>query len=319
MDSRRLTYFLTIAEEGSINRAASVLGIAQPALSRQVKLLEDELGVTLLHRTARGVQLTEAGEDLRAATAVPLRQLELAMRYAGSPLARIERGLHLGLIGTAADLLAGPLLDQLAAAFPKVVFRLTVGGPDELVKEMLRGSIDLAVTVPPADDRLFHGELAAEDLVVVGAADSDLRADVVMTFEQFVANPLVLPASRTGIRAAIENTALRLKYSLQSRFGTDSLAAMKGLVEQGHGLALLPLSACRAEIDARRLRVAPLAEPALEQRLAICVSGDTELPRGFTQQVTEMMRDEAARLIRAGAWPARLIPPPDPGPAQHRP
>lgn len=308
MDSRRLTYFLTIAEEGSINRAASVLGIAQPALSRQLKLLEDELGVLLLHRTARGVQLTEAGEELRVATATPLRQIELAMRYVGSPLARIERGMHVGLLSTAADLLAVPLLDTLAALFPKVVFRLTVAGADDLLKEMLRGSIDMGIMLPPADDRLFYGELLVEDLVAVGPADSELRADAPITFESLLRQPLVLPSSRSGIRATIENTALRLKHTVVSRVGTDSLSTMKELVAAGHGWAVLPLSACRAEVDAQRLRYAPIAEPSLEQRLAVCVTANTELPRGFTQQVSEVMRDEAARLIRANTWPAQLLP-----------
>ena len=89
MDTHRLKYFLRIAEEGSVTRAAAVLGVAQPALSRQIRLLEEDLGITLFHRTRRGVHLTEEGERLRSSTAAPLRQLELAVRYAGSPLARI--------------------------------------------------------------------------------------------------------------------------------------------------------------------------------------------------------------------------------------
>src|SRR6266568_7180935 len=100
MDTHRIKYFLQIAEEGSMTRAAAVLGVAQPALSRQIRLLERDLGITLFHRTRRGVQLTEDGERLRASTTAPLRQLELALHYAGSPLARIERGLHLGMVPT---------------------------------------------------------------------------------------------------------------------------------------------------------------------------------------------------------------------------
>lgn len=308
MDSRRLTYFLTIAEEGSINRAASVLGIAQPALSRQVRLLEEELGITLLHRTARGVRLTDDGERLRAATTAPLRQLERAMRYVGSPLARIERGLHLGLPATVAELLAVPLIETLATAFPKVVFRLSVGSSDDLVREMLRGSIDIAITVPPADDRLFHGELLVEDLVVIGAPASGLHPDTPVSFAQFVAQPLVLPASRAGIRAIIENAALWLKHTVVSRFATDSLPALKALVAAGYGYSLLPLSACRAEIDAQRLRFAPLCEPALEHRLVICVTASTELPQGFAVKVSELMREEVARLVQGNFWPARMLP-----------
>jgi len=90
VDTHRLKYFLRVAEEGSITRAAKLLGIAQPALSRQVQLLEEDLGISLFTRNRRGVELTEEGERLRASTAAPLRQLELAVQYVSSPLARLE-------------------------------------------------------------------------------------------------------------------------------------------------------------------------------------------------------------------------------------
>ena len=119
MDTHRLKYFLRIAEEGSITRAAKVLGIAQPALSRQIRLLEEDLGITLFARTRRGVHLTEEGERLRSSTAAPLRQLKLAVLYAGSPLARIERGLLFGMVPTAAGVLAAPLLASLGDGIPQ--------------------------------------------------------------------------------------------------------------------------------------------------------------------------------------------------------
>src|SRR5262245_3139345 len=119
MDTHRLEYFLRIADEGSITRAAGSLGIAQPALSRQLRLLEEDLGVTLCHRTRNGVLLTEEGQHLRDSTAVPLRQLERAVKYAGSPLARLERGMVLGIPETTAEVLAAPLVSRLTTVFPQ--------------------------------------------------------------------------------------------------------------------------------------------------------------------------------------------------------
>jgi DNA-binding transcriptional LysR family regulator len=307
VETHRIRYFLSIAEEGSINRAATVLGVAQPALSRQVRLLEEELGVSLFNRTARGVQLTEEGERLRAATAAPLRQLELAMRYAGSPLARIERGLHLGLPETAAPVLAAPLLNTLSAAFPKVAIRLTVASADDLFKEMLRGSIDIAVTSKPSDDRLFYGEILEEDVVVVGPATSDLRPESPLPFSDLMAQSIVLPASRSGVRASIENTALRLKHTVLSTIETDSLSATLDLIAAGHGFGVMPLSACAIEVGRKQLRYAPLSDPALTSTLGVTVASKTELSRGLTQRISEIARDEIARLIRSKAWPARLM------------
>ncbi|OHV27918.1 MULTISPECIES: LysR family transcriptional regulator [Pseudofrankia] len=309
MDTHRLRYFLHVADEGSINRAASTLGVAQPALSRQIRLLEEDLGVTLFRRTARGVQLTEDGERLRASTASPLRQLELAMRYVGSPLARIERGLHLGLPATAADILAMPLLDSLRLAFPKVSLRVTVATTAELVDEMLKGIIDIALIEPVPDGRLFYEDLVVEELIVVGSPTSDLNPNRAIEFADLTTLPLILPGSQTGIRVSLENTALRLKLKLLTSFGTDALPVAKGLIAAGHGYGVLPLSAVAAEIEAKRLRYAPLRKPTLTQQLGTAVTGHLEQPRGFAIKISEIIREEATRLIESGGWKAQIFPP----------
>ncbi|OLT30809.1 LysR family transcriptional regulator [Actinomadura sp. CNU-125] len=309
MDIHRLKYFLCIAEEGSMTRAANVLGVAQPALSRHVRLLEEDLGVTLFHRTPRGVELTDEGERLRASTAAPLRQLELALLYAGSPLARVERGLHLGLPPTTAGVLAAPLLTTLKRMFPKVSFHLTVAGTDTLVQEMLKGTIDLALIDPVADDRVFCRELLVEDLVVVGGPHSDLRPDRPLEFADLARLPLVLPASHAGIAGIIDNVALRRKVRIDSRFATDSLPVAVDLMEAGLAHGVLPLSACGAEIAAERLRYAPLRGPALTHRLGVAVTTQLELPRELAHRIGDVIRRETGLLIGSGVWSATHLAP----------
>jgi DNA-binding transcriptional LysR family regulator len=310
VDTHRLRYFLRIAEEGSISRAATVLGIAQPALSRQVRLLEEDLGVTLFRRTSRGVELTEEGERLHASAAGPLRQLELAMLYVGSPLARAERGVRVGLPATAARVLATPLLDRLSAEFPGVGLQLVVANTDTLVREMLQRAVDIALIGPTSDGRVFYQDVVVEDLVLVGGPGSGLKPDQAVDFPDLVDHPLVLPASQESLRTAVENTALRLRLRLTSTFATDSLEVTRSLVEAGHGYAVLPLSAVADEIEAGRLRYAPLREPALTQRLGISVTSQLDLTRGFAIKVGDLIREETERVISSGAWAARLAPPP---------
>lgn len=260
MDTHRLKYFLRIAEEGSITRAAAVLGIAQPALSRQIRLLEEDLGITLFERTRRGVHLTEEGERLRSSTAAPLRQLELAVRYAGSPLARIERGLLFGIVPTAAGVLAAPLAASVGAAFPNVHFHVAVAETDDLVERLLKGAIDLAVINPVSDDRLFHRHLVTEDLVLVGGPRRSSPASPIR-FTDLAKLPLVMPSGLTGIRNTLENTALRLKVAITARFSTDSVEVAKHLVAAGLSYAVLPMAACGADVEAGRLRWTSIHEP----------------------------------------------------------
>ena len=310
MDTHRLKYFLRIAEEGSITRAATALGIAQPALSRQVRLLEEDLGITLFHRTRRGVQLTEEGERLRSSTAAPLRQLELAVQYAGSPLARIERGLLLGILPTTAGVLAAPLLASLGAAFPNVHFHVAVADTDDLVQRMLSGAIDLGVINPVPDDRLFYRHLLVEDLVLVGGPTSELAPDRPVRFTDLAKVPLVMPSAQTGIRNTLENTALRLKVAITTRFSTDSLEVSKHLVEMGLGYAVLPLAACVADAEAGRLRYASICEPQVTQQIGVAATSQLELPREFAAKLGVLMREEVARLTKSGSWPARFEPSP---------
>ncbi len=307
MDTHRLKYFLRIAEEGSMTRAAAVLGVAQPALSRQIRLLEEDLGITLFHRTRRGVQLTEDGERLRASTAAPLRQLELAVQYAGSPLARIERGLHLGMLPTVAPALATPLLTSLRAAFPKVSVHVTVAGDDALIAAMLRGTIDTAVINHVIDERVFVRDLLIEDLLVIGGPHCDLRPDRPVSFTELTGLPLILPASPLGIATIVENIALRLKLRIQSTVATDSLPVILGLIEQGDAYTVLPISACTREITANQIRYAPLVDPTPTHHLAVAASVRMDLPREFAHRVGDVLREETARLTASGAWPARFL------------
>lgn len=310
MDTHRLKYFLRIAEEGSITRAAAVLGIAQPALSRQIRLLEEDLGITLFERTRRGVHLTEEGERLRSSTAAPLRQLELAVRYAASPLARIERGLLFGMVPTAAGVLTAPLAASLGAAFPNVHFHIAVAETDDLVQRLLKGAIDLAVINPVADDRLFFRHLVIEDLVLVGGPASELSPASPMRFTDLAKLPLVMPSAQTGIRNTLENTALRLKVALTARFSTDSVEVSKHLVEAGLGYAVLPMAACGAEVEAGRLRWTSICEPQLNQQLGVAATAALELPREFAAKIGIVLREEVARLTKSGFWPARFEPSP---------
>ncbi|MEU9454426.1 LysR family transcriptional regulator [Streptomyces sp. NPDC048277] len=309
MDTHRLSYFLRVAEEGSINRAAGVLGVAQPALSRQVRLLEEDLGVQLFRRTARGVRLTQEGERLRAAVAGPLRRLELAVRYAGSPLARVERGLHVGMPETAAAVLAVPLLGALGAAFSRITFQVSAAPTENLLARLLDGSLDIALLDPVEDGRLFQEDLVMEDLVVVGGPDCGLSVDTAVSFVELCAWPLVLPASRVGVRTAVENTALRLKTQLSSRLSTDSLELTKDAVAAGHGFAVLPYSSCAREFATNRLCHASLLDPVLTRPLRLSVTSKLDLPTGLATRVSAIIREETARLIESGTWRARLTTP----------
>jgi DNA-binding transcriptional LysR family regulator len=308
MDTHRLNYFLRIADEGSISQAASVLGIAQPALSRQVRLLEEDLGVTLFRRTSRGVALTEEGEQLRTATAAPLRQLELAMQWVGSPWGRVKHDVVLGMPAATAGVLAAPLLGTLTATLPTVNVRVAVADSGQLVERMLKGEIAFAVLHGPLpDERLFYRNMVAECPVLVGGPASRLAPDQAVRFSDLAELPLVLPSLQTSLRQTMNITALRQQVTINSRYETDSLLVSKKLIQEGLAYGILPLSACGAEVDAGLLRYAPLTDPVMTQHLGVAIQPQLGLNRGFVAKFAATIRDEAALLIESGVWPAELL------------
>jgi DNA-binding transcriptional LysR family regulator len=309
MDVQRLRYFVVIAEQGSMNRAASVLGIVQPALSRQVRLLEDSLGVTLFRRTSRGVELTEDGENLRSALVGPLHQIELALQNVGSPLASIERDVVFGMPETTANVLGVPLFEQLSGAFPRVSWRVVLDDTPRLVDEMIKGAVDLALIHGPApDERLFYGDLAAEDLVLVGAQSAELSGQQPVAFRDLASLPLILPSPRPGFRSFIENTALRLEVTIHVRYEVDSLQLSKDLIAAGHAYGILPVSAFHGDFEAGRLSFAPISDPVLTQRLGMAARPELVLPRRFVMEFGAVVRRQVAALIGTPAWPATLLP-----------
>ncbi|HTR70566.1 MAG TPA: LysR family transcriptional regulator [Mycobacteriales bacterium] len=310
MDTHRLKYFLRIAEEGSMSRASRVLGIAQPALSRQMRLLEADLGVTLFRRTSRGVELTDEGEQLQATTAAPLRQLELAMQWVGSPGGRVDRLLVVGMPATIAAVLATPLLIRIGTTFPHVSLRVTVAESGQLVERMMTDEIDFAVIYgPPADERPFYNDLLAEDVALVGGPASNLAPDRPVRFAALADLPLVLPPIQPGLGYTIQHIALRQKVTIASCIETDSLEVSKQLVAAGLGYGIVPLSSCACERAAGTLRYAPIVDPIITQHVGLAVRPQLALPRGFVTRFGSAIRDEVAALIGSREWPARLLAP----------
>ena len=308
MDMHRLRYFLRIADEGSLTRASDVLGIAQPALSRQIRLLEETLGVQLFARTPRGMQLTEEGEQLRAAIAGPLSQVELAMQNIGSPWAQVGGGVVLGMPETTAWILGAPLLARLARKFPKVAVATVVSHTRDLIERMLAGEVDIAIVGGPTlDERLFTSELVVEDLVLAGGPESGLSPEAPQAFADLAQLPLVIPRSEHGLRGLLVKTALTQSVSLNVRFETDSVGLQRNLIVAGDALGILPLSVIRHDVAAGRLLYAPLRDPVIRDQLSIAVRPHLILPRRFVLEFSSLIWQEATSLIDAGQWAATLL------------
>jgi DNA-binding transcriptional LysR family regulator len=156
MDLRQLKYFVAIARHGSFSKAANHLRIAQPALSQHVRNMEDELGLPLLHRLARGVVTTEAGERLLVRANAILSDFDALPDFVRGEAEAPAGPVHLGLPGTVSEILALPLIETALERYPLVQIRVAEAMSGFVLEWLRRGEIDLAVIyseAPPSGVR----------------------------------------------------------------------------------------------------------------------------------------------------------------------
>lgn len=307
MDFRRLGYFAQIAELGSLTRTAERLGIAQPSLSRQMRLLEEELGVTLFTRGARGMQLTEAGELLRSRIAGPLRQIGHAIYEVRSLPTETGGNVVFGLPPTMILLLAGPLARRVAEVAPNITLRIVDGYSGHLLEWLRRGELDGAILYGPTPAGVNATKLVEDELGLVGPPGSPALAAGVVSFGRLGELPLVMPSPSHGLRASLELAAVKARTKLNVVHQADSFHLMKELVESGLGYTALPHFAVSREVERGLLSFARIIDPPARRQLFLAMQAGSEAPRAVLQ-VEDLVRQEVAALVQSCRWSgARLF------------
>lgn len=307
MNLKRLSYFLRIAELGSMNRASEVLHIAQPALTRQIHLLEKELGAALFTRTARGMQLTNEGEQLRAEVVGPLRQLDFAFQNARLPAGKVEGSVSLGMPPSVRYVLAQPLIGRVSASEPAIKVRIIEGQADHLVEWLVGGQIDIALLYGPSpDDRIIDRAMVVEDLMLVGCRESALSPDKPVNFKRLSRYPLILPGSRHGIMSTLEKNAYITKTNIDIILRIDSLELTKQLVMSGDGFTILPYSAFSKEHEAGLLSHARIENPVLTRQIVTAATAQCRVPR-IISRLDVLIQQEISALAASGKWPGKLL------------
>ncbi len=332
MDLKQLRTFREVADSGSLSRAADRLHLAQPALSRQIRLLEAEIGLPLFARHGRGMQLTEAGTALLERIDGPVRQLERAVEEVRGLAGAVAGQVALGMMPTIATVLAGPLARRVALEHPALSLRIVEGYTGHLVEWVQRGVTDATLLYGPAPAlHLRVTPLLIEEMVLVGAAGSGIGPEPV-PFASLAGRRLVMPSRQHGLRRIVEAAAGRARIALNVAFEADSFGVLKDLVVSGIGEAVLPRSAIREEEAAGRLRSAPLVRPVPRRQVVLALPTD-RAPSRATSLVLALLAEEVAAREAAGDWhqmeagataaaappPARSAPSPPRAPAPAAP
>jgi len=271
MELRHLRYFLAVAEEGHFGRAAARLNIVQPALSMQIKALEDELGGALFIRTSRRVELTEAGLLLQAEARRTLEQAEHT-RLSVERALRGETGrVRVGFAGNA--IFSGKLIADLRLfhqRYPDAELLIHEAGPQEQVEAILAGHLDIGYT--PAHSNITAPDIAVKrigdwKIHVALSDDHPLAQQAALTVDMLAGQPLVLYEAHDVHEHLFIMLTQKLGETCDIAYRSGSTLSTLAIAATGLALALVPAPLQQVAIPGLVYR--PLNEPDLTANLVL--------------------------------------------------
>lgn len=296
-------HFLAVGEAGSFSKAAVMLGVAQPVLSRQMRALEESLGTPLFFRNGRGAVLTEAGRTLVEHARKALDELGSASTQIRAMRDRPGGEVALGIPPMVGAILTIPVVQRFRAGFPGVSLRLVEGFSGYILEWLTTGRLDVAVLYNVAKATAIQTDpLTEESLVLVASAASPPPVEgETVPMALLPTLPLILPNYPHGLRALVNTALAAIGAEPQVVLEVDGMSAVKRLVEHGLGCTLLSAVAVEREVAEGRLRTWAVVDP--QMRAEIVLASSTQRPSTqVTRALARIVREEAAQLIDSGRW-----------------
>jgi len=287
--------FDAAAAFGSFSRAADALDVTQPAISMQIRQLEDTVGLPLFNKQARPMRLTPVGHELLRHARAILAEVRVAEDAVHSLASGVQGWLHLGLVSPA-NYFAPALLKAFARAHPQLRVRLSVDKRDALLAQLGEHRLDLAITgYPPAEAEVEALTFAHHPHVIVASAEHPLALRESLRWSEIAHEPLVLrepgSATRHFMEHLLQSHGLRPPVAAELQ-GNETV---KQAVMSGLGLSLMSAHAVQVELQARRLAV--LALPDMPRRLDWCVVHGRDRPLSpAAQTLLDFLRAQGPAL-----------------------
>ena len=266
MELRHLRYFLAVAETENVSRAALKLHVSQPALSRQIRDLEEELGFALLERSAKSVRLTDAGRSFLNESRAVLQRVEQGVTTARAVATGGRGELHVGYAPTLTVRMLPPALRAFQAAMPKVRVKLHDLSTEEMLAGLRDGELELAFTVGPATAALRglrFAPLMRDALRLAVAPKHSLARRRTVSLADAVREPFIAynrkdyPDYHELLATVFAKTKMKVRVAEEH----DGISSLVSAVEACNGVALLPESAgCITGPRLKLLRLTPEPE-----------------------------------------------------------
>ena len=292
MDLKQIRTFIYVANLRSFSKAARALNIAQPAVSRHVQSLEEELRTQLLFRTARGVVLTEAGATLLTMGGNLLDDAERLREAVARAPEKATGQVIVGLPPSLSPILAASLIDECRRLAPDVTLHIMEGLSIFLEEWLSLGRIDMAVLTDLGEHPTINRKLlVSEEMVLVGGASTVEASPEPVSVLQIASLQLIITHGFRGlIDRLVGEAGLQLTYALE----LDSIGLIKEMLARGTFATILPYALVQQEAFAGKLNVRSIRNPKLVRNLVIATNSKrpvTSAMRTVRSLVTQHARD----------------------------
>jgi LysR family nitrogen assimilation transcriptional regulator len=296
MELKQIESFVRVAELGSFTKAALVLNMPQPLLSRHVRQLEVELHQNLLMRNGRGVTVTEAGLVMLEHGRGILHQVAVAQEELGSVRGALAGRVSIGLPPSLSKLVTVPLTISFRQALPHAQLSLTEGFSVLMVESLRAGRLDMAVLYNPPPSPDLDMKVLHEDALILIAgkkktsskAGSALKAT--MSLAELAKLPLIVPSRPNAFRLLIDTELQRVQCKPNIVLEIDGLNAILELVKEGLGYAVLPAYTLRNFANPQDFSTHRIERPKLTSQLMLVWSA--RRPMTATHKVAMQLTQE---------------------------
>ncbi len=284
MNLNQLLYFKAVSETGSISRAAAELLITQPAVSKQIKALENELGEKLFDRIGKKVFLTHAGEMLYTHVEKILRTVDEAKTAVRDISAECSGELIIGVSDHISIHRLPDVLKSYITAFPRVDLKLRCHRSETILEMTGKNHVDLGVITLPKDaQNMVMIKIWKDPMTLVFVKGHPLESLQTVKLKDAVNYGMILNESDTETRRAIDNAFSLRKLRPNVTMEVAYIETIKGLVKTGLGISILPDKAVESEVKSGELGKAKIADADISRDLGVVYLKDKFLSRPATE------------------------------------